>query len=120
MAYATKCKCGHPTCNAWHVVPHAALQGNRFTQEEAEAVAELLNNMDGHPSTLDKKLSSFMHNHPNWSFIIRDGATTSQVMCHIMDAQWLDGYGTRGGHHSIAWGNTANEAFTNALKGMVP
>lgn len=45
MARAVKCSCGHKSCDAWHVSPHADLQGNRFTKEEAEAVANLLNQM---------------------------------------------------------------------------
>lgn len=43
MSRAIKCPCGHRACTAWMVDPEAAVQGVRFTQEEAELVASLLN-----------------------------------------------------------------------------
>lgn len=46
MAHAMKCPCGHRACKAWMVAPQAAVQGVRFTQEEAEAVAKLLDEME--------------------------------------------------------------------------
>ena len=45
MSTAIKCDCGHKSCKAWHVSPEADVQGVRFTQEEALAVAALLNSM---------------------------------------------------------------------------
>lgn len=38
---ACKCPCGE--CNDWHVSPVADVWGVGFTQEQAEAVAQLLN-----------------------------------------------------------------------------
>ena len=43
---ASRCPCGDPICEDWHVWPVAAVQCVKFTQEQAEAVAELLNNME--------------------------------------------------------------------------
>lgn len=43
---ATPCPCGHKTCKSWHVEPVAAMQGVNFMQDQAEAVAELLNGND--------------------------------------------------------------------------
>lgn len=43
---AEPCPCGHPTCDAWHVEPVAAIQGVRLTRKQAIAVAELLNRME--------------------------------------------------------------------------
>lgn len=40
---AFKCPCGHPACKSWMIDPAAAVQGVRFTQRQAEAVAQLLN-----------------------------------------------------------------------------
>lgn len=51
MATAIPCPCGHKSCKAWMVDPHAAVQGVRFTQEEAERVAEFLNGMPDLTST---------------------------------------------------------------------
>jgi acetone carboxylase gamma subunit len=42
---AQKCPCGDSVCEAWHVWPVAAVQSVRFTREQAEAVAKLLNEM---------------------------------------------------------------------------
>jgi len=42
---AVKCCCGHPVCEDWHVSFVADLQGVKFTKEQAEAIAELLNKM---------------------------------------------------------------------------
>lgn len=39
---AIPCPCGHRACSSWMVDPVAAVQGVRFTQEQAEAVAALL------------------------------------------------------------------------------
>ncbi len=46
MAHAIRCPCGDKICKAWMVSPQAAVQGVRFTQAEAEAVAKLLNKMN--------------------------------------------------------------------------
>jgi hypothetical protein len=40
-----RCPCGHPVCKDWHVLPVAAVQGVKFTHEQAAAVAYLLNQM---------------------------------------------------------------------------
>ena len=40
---AEPCGCGYSACKAWHVWSVTAVQGVRFTREQAEAVAELLN-----------------------------------------------------------------------------
>ena len=45
--YAQRCLCGHQGCRDWHVSPSAAMQGVSFTREEAEAVAETLNELHG-------------------------------------------------------------------------
>ena len=45
MAKAIPYPCGHPACRAWMVSPQAAVQGVRFTEGEARAVADLLNAM---------------------------------------------------------------------------
>lgn len=46
MARASKCPCGDKGCVSWHVEPMAAIQGVSFTEEQAHAVAWLLNKMD--------------------------------------------------------------------------
>ncbi len=47
MVYrATKCPCGDRICKAWHVGYVADVQGVRFTEEQARAVADLLNRME--------------------------------------------------------------------------
>jgi hypothetical protein len=44
MTYsAVPCACGHTSCKDWHVSNVADIQGVRFTKEQAEAVANLLN-----------------------------------------------------------------------------
>ncbi len=43
---ARRCPCGHPSCKSWHVDPVAAVQSVSFTEEQARAVAELLNKME--------------------------------------------------------------------------
>lgn len=43
------CPCGHPACKDWHVSPVAALQGVKFTERQARAVAGLLNQMGEEP-----------------------------------------------------------------------
>lgn len=43
---AEPCPCGHSTCKHWHVSPVAAFQGVGFTEEQAQAVAALLNAME--------------------------------------------------------------------------
>lgn len=40
------CPCGHKSCSDWHVWPAAALQGVKFTKNQAEAVVALLNVME--------------------------------------------------------------------------
>lgn len=42
MAYAEKCPCGHRACTDWHVGPHAAVQGVRFSEQEAKVLAAVL------------------------------------------------------------------------------
>lgn len=42
---AIRCACGDAYCHDWHVSPVAARWGVSFTQEQAEAVAELLNGL---------------------------------------------------------------------------
>lgn len=49
----TKCRCGHPVCKDYHVWPVAALQGVKFTEDQANAVAKLLNAMEATTSTGD-------------------------------------------------------------------
>jgi hypothetical protein len=52
---ASRCPCGHRTCEDWHVTWAAAVQGVHFTREQAEAVAALLNEMEAaRDETLDK------------------------------------------------------------------
>lgn len=46
---AIPCACGHKGCSAWHVWPLADVQGVRFTKNQAENVAEMLNDMDDEP-----------------------------------------------------------------------
>jgi hypothetical protein len=41
--WAKPCNCGYDRCPDWHVAPVADAQGVSFTKEQAEAVAELLN-----------------------------------------------------------------------------
>lgn len=43
MAKAIPCPCNDTICKNWVVSPQAAFQGVRFTKEQAEAVADLLN-----------------------------------------------------------------------------
>lgn len=40
---AVQCPCGHRACKDWHVDPAASVQGVRFTEDQAKAVAALLN-----------------------------------------------------------------------------
>ena len=40
---ARKCPCKHVACEDWHVYPVAAVQGVKFTEEQAKLVAETLN-----------------------------------------------------------------------------
>lgn len=42
---AVRCSCGHRACKDWHVAPSADAPSVKFTQEEAEAVAKLLNTL---------------------------------------------------------------------------
>ncbi len=42
----SKCPCGNRVCKNWHVDPVAAIQGVKFTEEQARAVADLLNKME--------------------------------------------------------------------------
>ncbi len=44
-AAAVPCPCGHRACKDWMVYPLAAIQGVKFRQDQAEAVAALLNSM---------------------------------------------------------------------------
>ena len=44
--FASRCPCGHRSCTNWLVEPVAAFQGVSFTYKQAEAVAELLNQME--------------------------------------------------------------------------
>jgi hypothetical protein len=43
--YAVKCPCKSKACTYWHVDPVASIQGVSFTEEQAKAVAELLNKL---------------------------------------------------------------------------
>ena len=43
MAHASQCMCGHRSCKDWHVFPHAAMQGVKFTQHQAELISAVLN-----------------------------------------------------------------------------
>ncbi len=47
MSRALPCPCGDSICKNWHVSPEANVQGVRFTQSEAELVAEVMNFIDG-------------------------------------------------------------------------
>lgn len=42
MFKAEPCACGHASCRDWHVRGIAAVAGVKFTKEQAEAVAKLL------------------------------------------------------------------------------
>lgn len=44
--YATPCQCGDPLCKDWHVKPVAAYQGVCFTEQQARAVAAVLNSSE--------------------------------------------------------------------------
>ena len=44
--FAQKCPCGDAICSAWHVSGVASVQGVKFTREQAEATAKLLNDMN--------------------------------------------------------------------------
>lgn len=41
-----KCPCGHAACKDWHVSPEAAIQGVKFTEEQATQVGILLDMRD--------------------------------------------------------------------------
>jgi hypothetical protein len=43
---AERCGCGHRTCVDWHVAPIAAVQGVKFTEKQARAVADWLNTIE--------------------------------------------------------------------------
>jgi len=43
---ADRCPCGQRGCSSWHVWPVAAVQGVRFTEKQAKAVAALLNGLE--------------------------------------------------------------------------
>lgn len=43
---AVQCPCGHPACRDWHVSPVAEMQGVKFTEAQAHAVAYLLNHIE--------------------------------------------------------------------------
>ncbi len=47
---AIHCPCGMEGCVGWNVWPVAAGESVYFTKEQAEAVAELLNNMEKEPA----------------------------------------------------------------------
>lgn len=47
--YAFPCPCGHPVCKNWMVSGVAAVQGVSFTEQQARAVAGLLNFMNEQP-----------------------------------------------------------------------
>lgn len=47
MSYkAVPCPCRHPACSDWHVANVASVQGVFFTEEQAVAVAKLLEEME--------------------------------------------------------------------------
>ena len=43
---AKPCPCRNDFCKDWHVEPVAAMQGVSFTEEQARAVAEFLNDRE--------------------------------------------------------------------------
>ncbi len=47
---AIPCPCGHAACSSWMVDPVAAVQGVSFIEEQARAVAGLLNAMIKYPN----------------------------------------------------------------------
>lgn len=54
--HAIQCRCGHRACKDWHVGPIADMQGVKFTEVQAHAVAALLNRIetdDGPPQRLN-------------------------------------------------------------------
>jgi hypothetical protein len=51
MYMAVKCPCGHRACKDWHVSNVAHVQGVHFTEEQANAVAKLLNEMEDKDGT---------------------------------------------------------------------
>jgi len=58
---AAPCPCGSKVCTAWHVSPPADVQGVSFRRDQAEAVAQLLNDMDaGKTALLYKALIEYM------------------------------------------------------------
>ena len=42
----SQCQCNYAKCKDWHIAPVADVQGVRFTEEQAIAVATLLDGMD--------------------------------------------------------------------------
>lgn len=46
---AIRCPCGHNACRSWMVDPVAAVQGVSFSERQARAVAQLLNDMAQKP-----------------------------------------------------------------------
>jgi hypothetical protein len=52
---AVPCPCGHRVCKNWFVDPVAAVQCVSFTKEQAEAVAQLLNDMEEKQELNNKK-----------------------------------------------------------------
>lgn len=52
MYSASPCPCGQKTCKDWHVDGVAAVQGVHFTQQQAKAVATLLNAMEKSPNAV--------------------------------------------------------------------
>lgn len=43
---ASRCRCRSANCKDWHIWPAAAVQGVHFTEQQARAVATLLNMME--------------------------------------------------------------------------
>ena len=41
-----RCNCGDDGCSDWHVTPGADVHGVSFTEEQAKAIASLLNGME--------------------------------------------------------------------------
>jgi hypothetical protein len=48
MYSISRCPCGDKTCEDWHVDPVAAVQGVKFTEQQAQYVAASLNALEGH------------------------------------------------------------------------
>lgn len=57
----SRCPCGHPACNDFHINPVAAVQGVKFTSLQAEIVAAVLNATDSTLNSTEVALAELRH-----------------------------------------------------------